>query len=225
MVGNVRDLILSAATRLIAARGFDGMTVQAVADAVGIRKPSVLHHFPSKEALRQGVIDDMLEHWSRVLPEILRQAGAGAGSPNGPNRSVSRFDALTRELVRFFAADPDRARLLVRETLDRPREIRRLFAQRVRPWLAILAEAVREGQRAGLYHADLDADSYLVHMLHLIVVGIAAGGVLSPGGEAPREALEHEIHELLRIARTSLLRPDAKPTKTPPATRERGRRS
>lgn len=197
MVGNARDLILSAAARLIAAHGFDGMTVQAVADAVGIRKPSVLHHFPSKEALRQGVIDDMLEHWSRRLPEILKQAGAGEGS-------TERLDALTRELVRFFAGDPDRARLLVRETLDRPREIRRLFAARVRPWLAILADAVRDGQRAGLYHADLDADAYLVHMLHLIVVGIAAGGVLSPG-DASRE---EEIHELLRIARTSLLRTD-----------------
>ena len=72
----------------------------------------------------------------------------------------------------------------------------------MRPWLAVLADAVREGQRAGLYHAELDAESYLVHMLQLIVVGIAAGGVF-----AQARGADHEIHELLRIARTSLLRP------------------
>src|SRR5688500_17820107 len=107
---DVRTGIVQAATRLFAAHGFDGTAVQDIADAVGVSKPAVLHHFPSKEHVRQAVLDSILAHWNGTLPRLLLAATA----------SADRFDAVFGELHSFFAADPDRARVVMREVLDRP---------------------------------------------------------------------------------------------------------
>src|SRR5271155_1018204 len=88
----VRDAVVKAATGLFAAHGFDGTALQDVADAVGVTKPAVLHHFPSKEHIRQAVIDGILEHWQGTLPRLLVAATA----------SEERFEAVFGELFSFF---------------------------------------------------------------------------------------------------------------------------
>lgn len=48
--------ILDAATRLFAEHGFNGATLAQVAEAVGLTEAGVLHYFPSKIHLLQGVL-------------------------------------------------------------------------------------------------------------------------------------------------------------------------
>jgi AcrR family transcriptional regulator len=50
------EQILDRAAALFARRGFEQTSVQAVADAAGYSKAGLLHHFPSKEALREAVL-------------------------------------------------------------------------------------------------------------------------------------------------------------------------
>jgi AcrR family transcriptional regulator len=193
--GGVREEILRIATRQFAARGLEGTTLQAVADEVGISKPSVLHHFPSKEALHAAVIAGIIEHWQELVPAIMR----GMGGPEQP------FDILIRELIGFFQADPDRARLLLRETLDRPREFRKIYLDHVHPWLAMFGVQVQDGQKRGTYRSDAAPDVFLRHMLQLIVVSTGTGDVIDDRtGIGARERAEDRYRELLRIARNSL---------------------
>ncbi len=54
--GSTREQILGVARGLIETRSYLGFSFQDVADAVGIRKASLYHHFPTKEALGIAVI-------------------------------------------------------------------------------------------------------------------------------------------------------------------------
>jgi AcrR family transcriptional regulator len=189
---DARAAILGAATRLFAAHGFDGTALQDVADAVGVTKPAVLHHFPSKEHIREAVLAAILEHWQRTLPRLLLAATAGE----------ERFEAVFGELHRFFAADGDRARVVLRETLDRPAEAKKLLAGPVRPWIQAIAGYIRSGQASGRHHAEVDAEAYVLHMLQLVLAATAASPVTNAIlGEGARARYDRE---LARIAHTSL---------------------
>jgi AcrR family transcriptional regulator len=62
--------ILDRAAALFARRGFAKTSVQDVADAVGLSKAGLLHHFPSKEALREAVLAQAQTLGQRVLDQV-----------------------------------------------------------------------------------------------------------------------------------------------------------
>jgi AcrR family transcriptional regulator len=67
---STRDAILSAAARIVIQRGAARMTLDAVAKEAGVSKGGLLYHFPSKDALIEGMIDHMVTG----LTERIRQA-------------------------------------------------------------------------------------------------------------------------------------------------------
>jgi AcrR family transcriptional regulator len=192
----LRAQILQQATRLFAARGFDGTSVQEIAEAVGIRKPSLLYHFASKDELHQAVLDQVLARWSDVMPRLLMAAAQD-----------ERFDAVMEDLISFFRADPDRARLLVREVLDRPEHMTARFSEYVEPWLEVIVGQLERGKAQGLMHPDLDAEAYVVQVINLVVCGMATAAPLQtllPGSSSAEQGWQRHVREMLRVARASL---------------------
>lgn len=202
--GEVRTQVVVVATRLMAAHGFDGTSLQDIADAVGVSKPAVLHHFPSKEHIRAAVLEDILAHWRDALPRLLMAASAGE----------HRFDAIFGELQRFFGENPDRARLLVREGLDRPEETRAMLRGPVRPWLGAVAGYVQSGTEEGRHPTDLDAEAYVLLMLQLVIFTSAVGPVVSVAIEEGVAGVERYHREVARIGKTSLFGGPPKPPLT-----------
>lgn len=190
--------ILEVATRLFAARGFDGVSIQAVADAVGMRGPSVLYHYRTKELLRDAVIAKLLGHWKDDLPRVLAAAQSGG----------DRLDGALRAMLGFFGDDPDRARLLLRELLDRPGPMRAVLAEQLQPWTRLVTDYVRIGQAEGRVRSDLDPEAYVLQMITAGIGTIATGDVVSamfgPDRAPSRDA---EVRELVRIARVALFNP------------------
>lgn len=187
-----------AATKLFALRGYEGVSLQAIADTVGVAKQTLLYHYPSKESLRRAVLNHVFEHWRRTLPAILQAVTSGK----------RRFTALTDELVRFFSSDRDRARLLARELLDNPVDMQRLMGENLRPWLLLLAEYIRDGQKVGSIRADVDPESYVLHVILLVVANVANLSTLSmsldTSGAAADAVERRHLKELARLTRVAL---------------------
>jgi AcrR family transcriptional regulator len=79
--------ILDQAAALFARRGFAKTSVQDVADAVGLSKAGLLHHFPTKDALYEAVLGQAATVGQRVLGEL-------AGSPLGAARDLHAVEVL-----------------------------------------------------------------------------------------------------------------------------------
>ena len=71
-----RDLLLKEAEALVRTRGFAAFSYADLSDRVGIQKASIHHHFPTKEALGEALIDGYLETFEAALQAVLdREAG------------------------------------------------------------------------------------------------------------------------------------------------------
>ena len=190
--------IRAAATKLFATHGYEGVSLQTIADAVGVAKQTLLYHYPSKVALRQAVIEQVFEHWRRTLPSVLQAITSDR----------RRFVALTEELIRFFDHDRNRARLLARELLDNPGDTVRLMAQSLRPWSLLVAEYIREGQKTGSIRDDVDPEPYVLHVIIMVIASVANLSTIATvlatdaGGHATPEA--RYLAELVRVTRTAL---------------------
>jgi len=81
------ESILDRAAALFARRGFAKTSVQDVADAVGLSKAGLLHHYPSKDALHRAVLEQSAVLARRVLDAV-------SGLPVGPDRDRRALEVL-----------------------------------------------------------------------------------------------------------------------------------
>ncbi len=206
-MSKIRNSILDEATRLFAAQGFDGTSIQSIAEAVGIRRPSLLYHFPSKQALRDAVLEHLLSRWNEMLPQLLLAAAR-----------PERFDAVMEALTDFFLDDPNRARMLLREALDRPKVLEALLEKYVRPWIAVVRKQLERARDEGFVHVDADVEAYAIQVIHLVVSGFAVLDMMATAlGGRTSERRARIKAEMIRFARAGLF---AKPL--PTRTEERG---
>lgn len=193
---DVRSRILREATALFAARGVAGTSLQLVADAAGITKPTLVYHFGSKDGLREAVLGALVGHWREELPRLLLAAATG-----GP-----RLDALLSALFAFFLEDRNRARLVLREMLDAPDHLREVLRRELQPWTTLLAEAIRAGQASGQLRPEVDASAYALLVI-TSAIGLLAAGDRTNALFSPEPTLEQQLAELIRVARLGLLAP------------------
>jgi AcrR family transcriptional regulator len=145
--------IVRAAMKVFAERGYQQTTLADIAKLVGLSRPGLLHHFESKEALFQAVLEELHSWGGRRF--------APAGEPGPP---LSRI----RDLSAFLgASEDDRLPLRLIHVLEgegiagneAAREYTERRARGVREEIASLLESAR---RDGEIAAGTDVDAVTV---------------------------------------------------------------
>src|SRR5882672_3367680 len=71
-----KEEILDVATRLFAERGYDGASMNDVAERVGMRKASLFYHFATKDALYEAVLNRLIERLATPLAAVYASEGS-----------------------------------------------------------------------------------------------------------------------------------------------------
>ncbi len=194
---STRDTILVVARQRFAERGFSGTSLADIADEVGIRPPSLFHHFPSKVALYRAVLLDAFEDWFALMDDTAA-AEATEGWP--------QVERVIRTAFRFFVERPDFVRLARWEALEGGSVLVEELAMVLRPLF----------ERGALFlESEMDAGRIRrCDARRLVITGY--GAVLSYLSDAPLvgsllgedpispEALEVEQEHILDLFRHAL---------------------
>lgn len=110
--GKRRELILNAAEELVMDLGAAHLTMDAVAARASVSKGGVLHHFPTKTALIQAMLDRLLATFAADLEAIERIAGASLKGHlrawiNLSQTTDARLDRISAALLSASANDPE----------------------------------------------------------------------------------------------------------------------
>jgi AcrR family transcriptional regulator len=162
-----KDEILDVAMRLFAERGYEGTSMNDVAEKVGMRKASLFYHFATKDALYEAVLDRLVASLQAALEEIYASSGTYA----------DRLDAVTNTIVGVFGSHPYAARLLLRETMDWGPVIRGKLLERILRVLEAGAAWVSAGQESGAF-VEGDAKQLVLSAIGLHFLPFAVGNLV-----------------------------------------------
>lgn len=190
---DIRDLILDATDRLLARHGYKKMTVEDLAQEVGIGKGTIYLHFPSKEEVVLSHVDRIVERLKQELLKVARGGGHPAARLRRMlvTRVMFRFDSVqhyTESLSDLLAAL--RPALLVRR--------RRHFDEEAE----VIAEVLREGKREGVFefrYAETTARTMLMATNALLPYSLSAREL----GE--RDDVEAEAARIVELLLSGLL--------------------
>jgi AcrR family transcriptional regulator len=134
-----KDEILDIATHLFADRGYDGTSMNDVAERVGMRKASLFYHFTTKDALYEAALERLVRRLSAALTAAYSASGTYA----------ERLEAAADALTTVLSQRPLAARLLVREAIDWGPALRGRVADPMMQALEAATTFIRAGQDAG----------------------------------------------------------------------------
>jgi TetR/AcrR family transcriptional regulator, fatty acid metabolism regulator protein len=139
-----RRLILAAAVRVFARRGYHGARVGDIAEEAGVAHGLLYHYFSSKEQVLQTVFR---ENWGELLERF--RAVEAADEPAG-----EKLAGIAKILLRTWRNDPDLVTVMVREVARSPQ----LQGQvtEVGEAFAIVQRVVEQGQAEGTFRSDID---------------------------------------------------------------------
>jgi AcrR family transcriptional regulator len=150
MKSDRRSLLIAAAERLIAERGFMAVRLEDIGAAAGVSGPAIYRHFPNKEAL---LVELLVGISTRLL------AGGKAVVARAPD-PASALDGLIELHLDFALTESDLIRIQDRDLTHLPataeRQVRRAQRQYVEIWVGALRElnpGVDEAEARLMAHA------------------------------------------------------------------------
>jgi len=150
--------ILDIATPLFAAKGFNGVSINDIAAAVGGSKANVFHHFPSKEALYLAVIRSACSKFREELQ----------GRTDEVSGRGCKLRFIARQHLQQMLSSPDSIRLILREVFVGESGIKRsLVAEILHQNFGLIVDQVKQEQDDGRIASDLNPAMIALNIIAL----------------------------------------------------------
>ena len=158
-----RAAIIGAGMDLVASDGLEALTLQAVADRVGLSKSGVFSRVGSRETLQKAVVE---EFGRRFLADVFVPA---MQRPKG----LPRLDAIVeRWYARLARPEPQNGCIYIPSAFeldDRDGELRDFLLKEVVGWRAALRRTVLQSIEAGHLRADTVPEQLVTEIYGLAI--------------------------------------------------------
>ena len=146
--GDKREAILRAATSVFAHNGYFNSKVADIAREAGVADGTVYLYFKSKEEILHSIFD-------RSVDDALAAARKQIESISDPREKLRRIALLHLERL---GADRDLAVVFQVELRGSTKFMEEFSAAGFAEYLTLIRSSFEEGQRAGMFRADLNAN-------------------------------------------------------------------
>src|SRR3954465_11424984 len=139
MAASSQARILDAARGEFAQRGFSAARLQDIAERAGIKHPTLLYHFGTKERLYAAVIEQAMEDWAGMTSLAVTRAPRG----------FARVAALVDAGLEFFASHHDFVVVWGREAIEGGGRLQQAIVEHMRPFFDRAVVFLRAEVEAG----------------------------------------------------------------------------
>src|SRR3954451_16524433 len=146
--GDKREAILRAATSVFAHNGYFNSKVADIAREAGVADGTVYLYFKSKEEILHSIFD-------RSMEEAIAEGRRQLENVNDPLEKLRRIALLHLERL---GSDRDLAVVFQVELRGSTKFMEEFSAAGFAEYLALIRSTFEEGQRAGVFRADLNAN-------------------------------------------------------------------
>jgi AcrR family transcriptional regulator len=155
-----RQELVQAAFHVIAEQGFEGLRTREVAARAGVNIATLHYHFPSKEDLIRGVVDQMQREFERQAQELAARGltarerlHAELWQAYDVNRNEPELQIVLHELFLRSLRDP---------------EVQAIFSTMKMHWQGAIEDLLSAGIYDGSFRADLDVPATAVATIAFI---------------------------------------------------------
>jgi AcrR family transcriptional regulator len=181
-----RRVILDAAVRVFAAKGYHTCRVGDIAQEAGVAHGLLYHYFASKEEVLETVFRD---NWGELL-ETFARIEASEEPP------LEQLAGIAKALLRSWRNNPDLVRVMVREVARSPHLQRQI--DEIGAVFLLIQRVIERGQADGSFRPELDARlaSWIFYGgLEELLTGWVLGGL--PDGDEEVARAERTVVELV----------------------------
>jgi TetR/AcrR family fatty acid metabolism transcriptional regulator len=183
-----RRVILDAAVRVFARRGFNQCRVSDIADEAGVAYGLVYHYFRSKDE----VLDTLfLERWN-VLLDVIRDLDGQDLAPRDKLHAIASF------IVDSYRHDPDLMKVIIVEVTRAANSFGQTHLAKIREAYALIAAIVAKAQEQDIFK-DTVTPEFAAMAFYGAIEQVLTGWIfdLLPGGDEEYEQAKAFVVETI----------------------------
>jgi AcrR family transcriptional regulator len=210
-----RDRILGAAMQVFRRHGFQRSSIEQTAEAAGLTRQALYHHFESKQALFRAVIEHV--HEGALAAELAATAAAEKAGKGLADILIAGLTARMKEFIASFDGSPH-VEEIFSEHLLQARDLYQKYAAGYAAQLTATIERVCRKQKLILVRGISAAE--LARCVEMAMNGAKSA---NPGMQPP-EAFLRDLDIMTRTLVTGAIATFPKPQSTRPAAKKSVRR-